>query len=219
MPSGGAYKVRGYLSTSPDGANYKLAYIWDVLDKSDKRVHRILGEQPIPKKGSDPWAGVNQAALSAIASKTMTDLAAWLPRGAAPARSTTLPVAAAAQRTSGSYLALVPTVKGAPGDGSKSLTAAMKKQLSRKGIKLAKAKGANVYQVAGKVKMGRPSGTKQSIAIEWHVSDPKGKYLGKVSQQNNIAKGSLDKSWGANADRAAAAAADGIVKLLPRRGR
>ena len=83
-------------------------------------------------------------------------------------------------------------------------------------MKLANTKGANVYTVAGKVKMGRPSGNKQSIAIEWRVSDPAGKNLGKVSQQNTIPKGSLDRSWGTSADKAAAAAADGIVKLLPR---
>ncbi len=220
VQSGASYKVRGYLSTSPDGPNYKLAYIWDVLDASDKRVHRILGEQPIPKKGSDPWAGVDRQALSAIAATTMGDLAAWLPNQEPAER----PVATAAQRTpaatqggdSGQYLALVPTVSGAPGDGSKSLTLAIKKHLAGKGVKLASAKGNNVYTVAGTVRMGRPSGNRQTIAIEWKVSDPGGKTLGKVSQNNTIQKGSLDKAWGSNADAAAAAAADGIVKLLPR---
>jgi len=214
------YTLRGYLATSPEGAGHKVAYIWDIMDKSNKRVHRILGEQLVPKKGADPWAGVSKSALSAIAGKTMTDLAGWLRKQAPAAR----PVATATQRSgatastgrSGSYLALVPSVKGAPGDGRKSLTRAIKNQLASKGVKLASAKGNNVYTVAGKVKMGRPTGNKQTISIEWRVSDPKGKNLGKVSQNNTIQKGSLDRSWGKAADAAAAAAADGIIKLLPR---
>ena len=139
VPSGGAYTVRGYLSTSPDGANYKVAYIWDVLDKSGKRVHRILGEQAVPKKGSNPWAGVNQQALSAISAKTMTDLAKWLPKQSGSARTAAAPAAPTTQRRGffsrnkpPGYTALVPTVSGAPGDGSTSLTSAMKNSSAEK---------------------------------------------------------------------------------------
>jgi len=37
-----------------------------------------------------------------------------------------------------------------------------------------------------------------------------------VSQQNTIAKGALNGPWGPIADAAAGAAADGIIKLIPR---
>ena len=40
--------------------------------------------------------------------------------------------------------------------------------------------------------------------------------VGTVSQQNTIPKGSLNGPWGAIADAAARAAADGIIKLLPK---
>jgi hypothetical protein len=56
---------------------------------------------------------------------------------------------------------------------------------------------------------------KQAIQIDWRVKDPQGKALGTVSQKNEIPEGSLDGSWGKTADAAAAAAAQGIVKLLP----
>ena len=221
VPSGGTYTVRGYLSTSPDGNNYKVAYIWDVLDKSGKRAHRILGEQAIPKRGSDPWAGVNKQALTAIATKTMTDLARWLPKQSGPARSTAQPVASATQRRGffssnrpAAKMAIVPSVRGAPGDGSTSLTAAMKQQLTRKGIKVATSKGENVYTVSGLVKMGRPRGNSQTIDIVWQVIDPQGKKLRKVSQSNTIAKGSLNGPWGASADKAAGAAADAVAGII-----
>ena len=60
------------------------------------------------------------------------------------------------------------------------------------------------------------SGGKQSIRIDWLVLDPSGKRLGTVSQQNTIPRGSLNGPWGAIADAAAGAAADGIIKLLPK---
>ena len=56
---------------------------------------------------------------------------------------------------------------------------------------------------------------KQAIQIDWRVKDPQGKALGTVSQKNEIPEGSLDGTWGKTADAAAAAAAQGIVKLLP----
>jgi hypothetical protein len=63
--------------------------------------------------------------------------------------------------------------------------------------------------------MGQGKDGKQPIQIDWTVVDPKGKKLGTVSQKNDVPQGSLDGPWGKTADAAAAAAAQGIVKLLP----
>ena len=65
--------------------------------------------------------------------------------------------------------------------------------------------------------MGPAKDGKQSIQIDWRVKDPKGKALGTVSQKNEVPQGSLDGAWGKTADAAAAAAAQGILKLLPQR--
>ena len=111
---------------------------------------------------------------------------------------------------------IVAPVSGAPGDGTKSLTAAIKKRLYAKGVKLATVPTGNTYTVKGTVSVTDGSGGKQSIRIDWQVLDPNGKRVGTVSQQNNIPKGSLDGPWGAVADAAAGAAADGIIKLLPK---
>ena len=111
---------------------------------------------------------------------------------------------------------VVAPVAGAPGDGQRSLTTALKKRLYAGGVKLANGTAANVYMVKGSVKLVETSGGKQSIRIDWLVLDPSGKKLGTVSQQNTIPKGSLNGPWGAIADAAAGAAADGIIKLLPK---
>ena len=64
--------------------------------------------------------------------------------------------------------------------------------------------------------MGPGKNGKQPITIDWDVKDPSGKKLGTVSQKNEVPQGSLDGAWGKTANAAAAAAAQGILKLLPK---
>ena len=105
---------------------------------------------------------------------------------------------------------------GAPGDGSTSLTAAIQRELTGKGVALDRqAHRCVAYRVEGTVAVGQAKDGKQPIQIEWLVRDPQGKKLGTVSQKNEIPEGSLDGAWGKTADQAAGAAAQGIVKLLP----
>jgi hypothetical protein len=115
----------------------------------------------------------------------------------------------------GPVMAVVPSVTGAPGDGSKSLTAAIQRELTSKGVSLSDKATAVAYRVEGKVTVGEAKEGKQPIHIEWLVRDPHGKKLGTVSQRNEIPEGSLDGEWGKTAEQAAGAAAQGIVKLLP----
>ena len=129
----------------------------------------------------------------------------------APAVSNTT---TAAVPTSGDVLASIPPVNGAPGDGNAALASALQRELSRQGVSLVDKPGTS-YRVEGKVVMGQAKDGKQPIQIDWRVKDPQGKSLGTVSQKNEIPPGSLDGSWGKTADAAAAAAAQGILKLLP----
>jgi hypothetical protein len=226
------YTVRGYLVSSSEKKGSKISYIWDVTDAKGQRVARVAGDEIIAaQSGTDPWSGVDSAALRSIAGKTTSQLVANLPKGsggASTAVAGTPPQASGSPKPPGSstvvvdaeptgeVLALVPPVSGAPGDGQKSLTAALKKRLFAGGVKLASAPARNVYTVKGNVSLAEADGGKQSIRIDWQVLDPSGKRLGTVSQQNTIPKGSLSGPWGAIADAAAGAAADGIIKLLPR---
>ena len=129
---------------------------------------------------------------------------------ASPAASTTGSI-----ETPGGSITTVPLVTGAPGDGSQSLTTAIQRELTKNGVALTNAPAGPAYKVEGKVVMGQGKDGKQPIQIDWNVLDPKGKKLGTVSQKNEVPQGSLDGTWGKTADVAAAAAAQGIVKLLP----
>lgn len=224
------YSLHGFLVASPDQKGTKLSYIWDIRDKAGKRQYRIRGEEMVAgKKSKDPWKNITPQAINAIAEQTTAKLAAWLPKqnkGAPAVRAIPQNVASNAAATTGSIrktplkkgvvYAMVPRVKGAPGDGQVSLSRALQKQLASQGIKLTNKASSATYQVVGSVNLGKPASGQQNIAIQWNVVDPKGNPLGTVTQQNSIPAGSLNRKWGNTADAAAAAAAAGIVKLLPK---
>jgi hypothetical protein len=169
-----------------------------------------------------------QAALAAGAANPAAQSAPAAPAAPAPAMAAQsapaapAPTAAPGPTTGsidtgreGAINAMVPSVTGAPGDGSVSLTGALQRELTRNGVSLTDKATGQTYRVEGKVAVGEGKDGKQPIQIDWSVKDPQGKKLGTVSQKNEIPQGSLDGAWGKTADAAAAAAAQGILKLLP----
>lgn len=231
------YTLRGYVVSAREKAGVKVSYIWDVTDPAGQRVHRITGEEVVAGAAAsrDPWTSVTPQVVDTIAGKTAGQVAAWMPAqgrpagvpmaGAAPAVAGGQNLAATPVSTGpttgsigrdGAVMAFVPNVTGAPGDGRISLTSALQRELSKNGVALANSAGGNAYRVEGVVKLGQANGGKQPISIDWHVKDATGKGVGTVSQKNDIAAGSLDGAWGPTADAAAAAASQGIIKLLPK---
>lgn len=97
------YTIRGYLVAASDPKGTKLSYIWDITDKSGKRAKRFQGDELIEgKKGGDPWALVDDAAIDRIASSTADKISSWMSgvapvAAAAPEPATT---SAAPQQTS-----------------------------------------------------------------------------------------------------------------------
>ena len=236
------YVLRGYIVAAREHSKAKISYIWDVTDQAGKRVHRVTGEEDVAGAGKDPWSAVTPPVIERIADKTAKQLASWLPTsgsivasnggpvngssGAMPAAKPAYTTASNAPAqpmspttgsiaTSGPITAVVPMVTGAPGDGQTALTTAIQRELSKSGLRLATAPDARSYKVEGKVALGHSQNGKQPIQIDWNVLDPSGKKLGTVSQKNEVPQGSLDGAWGKTADAAAAAAAQGIIKLLP----
>ncbi len=237
------YTVQGYLAQSNDRRTEKFSYILDVTDTSGNRVHRIIGEEAVPAKaGAKPWASINKAALQKIATKTTTDLATWLPKqsGSTAAVASRTPsqaqsaqrkpeaqrkpptaTASSAQRRTAStsrrsepVAALVPPVSGAPGDGRTSLTNALRERLRAKGVQIASTGGTNVYKINGKVSVSAASDGKERIRIDWTLLGPTGQDLGSVTQQSDVEKGSLNRSWGPAAKAAGNAAAAELLKLI-----
>lgn len=233
------YNLRPYILVTKEKHGTKVSYVLDVTEGSGKRVNRFAGEEIVAASGSqDTWAAITPAVAESIAGKATTAFVAWLPSakgsstpvadapvgvGATKTAAVKKGPAVASAQTTGSITkdglsAVVPTVTGAPGDGSTLLTAAIQRELQAKGIELAERPTPASYRVEGAVLLGSARDGKQPIQIEWVVRDPKGKKLGTVSQKNDIPEGSLDGSWGGVADQAAGAAVKGILKLLPNGG-
>jgi hypothetical protein len=200
--------------------------VQSIADKTAAQIASWLpgGSANVPVASNTPamtpTSGAAQTVAAAAPAATKVASSA-LPAATPGALATAATTPAAAGPTTGSIdpggpvSTLVPAVTGAPGDGGASLTSAIQRELTRNGMQLASAATAQTYKVEGKVVMGQGKDGKQPIQIDWNVLDPKGKKLGTVSQKNEVPQGSLDGTWGKTADAAAAAAAQGILKLLP----
>ncbi|MDL2397357.1 hypothetical protein [Rhizobium mayense] len=75
--SSAGYILKGYLSAFEDGPQVSVTYVWDVLDNSGARLHRIQGSESAPLKRGDPWAAVPPSVMQKIATETMSEFNAW----------------------------------------------------------------------------------------------------------------------------------------------
>lgn len=78
IQDGATYQVKGYFSALEDGAGTLLVYVWDVLDKNNKRVYRISGQERTNKKTADPWAAINNQMITKVANSSLSQLKSWL---------------------------------------------------------------------------------------------------------------------------------------------
>lgn len=72
------YKVKGYFSALSDGSGTLLVYVWDVIDASGKRVHRINGQERSTDSNTNPWQSITDEELGNVADRTTTQLKSWI---------------------------------------------------------------------------------------------------------------------------------------------
>lgn len=78
LEQGASYQVKGYFSALEDGSGTLLVYVWDVLDRNNKRVYRINGQEQSSGRAADPWAAITPDMLSRVARSTVSQLKSWL---------------------------------------------------------------------------------------------------------------------------------------------
>jgi len=76
--TGQAYVMKGYFSALAESGQTTVLYVWDVLDPSGNRLHRIQGQEKIAGSAPDSWSAVPASAMEAIADRTMQEYASWL---------------------------------------------------------------------------------------------------------------------------------------------
>ena len=78
VQEGAQYQVKGYFSALEDGGGTLLVYVWDVLDRNNKRVYRINGQEQTSSRSSDPWGSVSTQMIDRVAQSTVAQLKSWL---------------------------------------------------------------------------------------------------------------------------------------------
>ena len=109
---------------------------------------------------------------------------------------------------------LIRTIEGAPGDGNKALQSAIMAALRAKDLTVTEDPRQAGYEVAGKVEVGPPVNGRQRARITWAVNTVGGQEVGKAVQENVVAAGSLNGSWGQVAVLVSSAAAGAIQQLF-----
>lgn len=77
VQQGATYQLKGYFSARNDNSGTLVVYVWDVLDASGRRVHRISGQERGAAAKGDPWSGVTPEILARVANATMASLRTW----------------------------------------------------------------------------------------------------------------------------------------------
>ncbi len=90
------YRLRGHLATAPTTG---ITYVWDVYDEAARRAQRITGDSPARVGAlSDPWTGIDEAALQALARRSLDGIAVFLVQSqASPPEEAAGPEAEAAE--------------------------------------------------------------------------------------------------------------------------
>ena len=110
----------------------------------------------------------------------------------------------------------VDDVTGAPGDGNNALTRALLYELKRAALPFAMTAGTASHFVQGVVDVSVLDATTEHVTILWVVSNAEGKELGRITQRNDIARGTLHQNWGKTAQYAAMGGADAVLAIIER---
>jgi hypothetical protein len=182
-----------------------------ALRDADGQALGMLVGRPVPARD---WAEGGEPVLRRVAADAAPNLAQLLARVDAQRRT-------GDERAAGSgppVLRLIP-VRGAPGDGNRSLTARMRERLAGFGFAVQdQAEGAQ-FAVSGEVTMAQGSSRAvQRVEIVWTVSRRDGQDLGRVLQLNEVPAGSLNGLWGDVALVVAEEASGGVRDVVVNAG-
>lgn len=107
-------------------------------------------------------------------------------------------------------------VSGAPGNGNAALTQAIYEGLNKNKLPFAMTPGLASHYVQGVVGVEELSATMEHITIVWVVSNADGKEIGRITQRNDIPRGSLHGEWGDTAVYVARGGLEGVLAILER---
>jgi hypothetical protein len=197
------------VEASPRGGKAAVTAYWRLYDAKG----RSLGERTaVVEASTKEWETGSDAPLQRLAQSSAD--------GIAPLVEDEAPVeAAAAAEGARRTRIVVRNIGGAPGDGAKSLAAAVKSVLQRRELAVVEpGQPADLY-VDADIVVAPAQQNKQHIKITWHVGrQAESAEIGTVGMENDVPRGLLDGPWGDLAYNIALAAGDGLSQLIARAG-
>ena len=196
-----SYFLSGDTAMTRNGdGTITLRVTWDLAGPDGTLVgsHEQRERIPVPNEQTGPL-------LQQIASRAAPDIAAMM-RGDAPPAP--LPVAASGTVSIG-------TITGAPGSGGRDLAAALAASLPLHGLAVT-TDGESETVVQCQIAVTPAGDGLERIVLTWRVLNADGSELGQLSQDNQIAAGSLDGAWGEIAYLIADGVASGVAEILDR---
>ncbi|MBU8539695.1 hypothetical protein [Falsiroseomonas tokyonensis] len=177
-----------------------------ALRDADGRALGMLVGQPVPARD---WAEGGAALHERIAGEVAPQLATLVGRIDAQRRTGD----EAASGSGPPVLRLLP-VRGAPGDGNRSLTARMRDSLAGLGFRVQEEAEGAQFAVQGEVTVVPSGRGLQRVEIVWIVSRRDGEDLGRVLQLNEVPSGTLAGLWGDVAYVVAEEASTGVRDVV-----
>ncbi len=109
---------------------------------------------------------------------------------------------------------LVDPITGAPGDGNESLHRAIVSALRDADVSITEDKRQASVTLSGQVGLQSMAEGRDQVLIVWQIKTMDGFEIGRATQENTVPVGSLNGTWGEDANRIAAAALAGIERIL-----
>ena len=207
----GSYQLYGQIGESHrDDSGMTVTAAWRLDNAKGKTVgeRKVEVTAPVEEWGSDSAAPIER--LAGLIADGIRPLIEDEAPTAPPAIST------APSNVPGRMSVAIGTISGAPGDGAKSLAAAVAAVLTRQDLTVvADGQKADLTVDCG-VSVSPSLPGKQHVKIVWRVRRADGSQIGDVAQENDVPRGELDGRWGDLAYNVAIAAGDGLMQLIAR---
>jgi hypothetical protein len=201
----GSYQLYGrVVEAHPQRGKASVTAYWRLEDAKG----RTVGE-PTARLEAEPseWQTGDAQAIERLAKLSADGLAPLL------VEEEEAPVEAAAE---GRTRVAIRDISGAPGDGAKSLAAAVTAILRRQDLAIVESGKPADLTIEGEVSVGPVKANQQHVKILWRVRRADGVEIGTAGQENDVPGGLLNGPWGDLAYSVAIAAGDGLMQLVAR---
>ena len=192
----------------------KATFVWNLVIKGGSEI--VLYKQTI-QGDENGWLQSDPGLFAIIAKDAGHQIAKHIQNSRSLTKPTIDSVEISGQRDNIKGLSsrfFLSDISGTPGDGNRAILRSLKFLLNRELGPTVSNKAEATYLVRGTANVSPPLKGRSDVAITWLVFSAAGKELGKVTQNNNVAAGSLDARWGLVAFAVAKGALQGIRKIV-----